>query len=461
MTSLTSTPHDALRIGQEATITRLCRAEDLIVFSHASGSLNPLHLPDHDGDGDGRVEALAPAAWIAALIAGVVGNQLPGPGTRYRSQNLRFLGQAQAGDTLQVSVRVAEKLPDHAVRLAVMVTRPEAVIAQGEVVVIAPMRHHRFENLSVPGLVVQSHRHFDALIARAEGLAALPVIVVCPESADAVAGAVQARDHGLIVPLFVGAPDKIAAAAAEAGVDIAGIEIVAVPDHRAAALRAVAMIHEGRGRALMKGHLHSDEILHAILKKEGGLRTNRRLSHVFVMDVPGLDHPLFVTDAAVNIAPDLSCKVSIVQNAIDLARALGLVRPKVGILSAVETVTAAIPSTLDAAILSKMAERGQITGGDVDGPLAMDNAVDPGAARAKGLTGLVAGRADILVAPNLEAGNMIAKELSFLAHAEAAGLVMGAQVPVILTSRADSARARHASCAVAVILAEAAQCGRS
>ena len=211
----------------------------------------------------------------------------------------------------------------------------------------------------------------------------------------------------------------------------------------------------------MKGHLHSDEILHAILKKEGGLRTNRRLSHVFVMDVPGLDHPLFVTDAAVNIAPDLSCKVSIVQNAIDLARALGLVRPKVGILSAVETVTAAIPSTLDAAILSKMAERGQITGGDVDGPLAMDNAVDPGAARAKGLTGLVAGRANILVAPNLEAGNMIAKELSFLAHAEAAGLVMGAQVPVILTSRADSARARLASCAVAVILAEAAQCGRS
>ena len=150
MTSLTSTPHDALRIGQEAMITRLCRAEDLIVFSHASGSLNPLHLPDHDGDGDGRVEALAPAAWIAALIAGVVGNQLPGPGTRYRSQNLRFLGQAQAGDTLQVSVRVAEKLPDHAVRLAVMVTRPEAVIAQGEVVVIAPMRHHRFEDLSVP-----------------------------------------------------------------------------------------------------------------------------------------------------------------------------------------------------------------------------------------------------------------------------------------------------------------------
>jgi phosphate butyryltransferase len=214
------------------------------------------------------------------------------------------------------------------------------------------------------------------------------------------------------------------------------------------------MIHEGRGRALMKGHLHTDQLLHAILKKEGGLRTNRRLSHVFVMDVPGRDHLLFVTDGAINIAPDLECKVSIVQNAIDLARALGVEMPKVGILSAVETVTATIPSTLDAAILSKMAERGQITGGVVDGPLAMDNAVDPGAARSKGLTGLVAGQADILVAPNMEAGNMIAKELTFLAHAEAAGLLMGAQVPVILTSRSDSDSARLASCAVAVLWAE-------
>lgn len=453
MARLTSHTYADLRIGQEATLTRLCRTEDLIVFSHASGSLNPLHLPDHDGDGDGQVEALAPAAWIAALIAGVVGNHLPGPGTLYRSQSLRFLARAQAGDTLQVTVRVAEKLPDRAVRLSATVTGARGVVAEGEVVVIAPATPRAFDDLAVPGLIVQSHRHFDALIAQAEPLPALPVIVVCPESADAVLGAVQARDHGLIAPIFVGAPDKIAAAAAEAGVDIAGVEIVAVPDHRAAALRAVAMIHEGRGRALMKGHLHTDQLLHALLKKEGGLRTNRRLSHVFVIDVPGRDHLLFVTDAAINIAPDLDCKVSIVQNAIDLARRLGVARPKVGILSAVETVTAAIPSTLDAAILSKMAERGQITGGDVDGPLAMDNAVDPGAAQSKGLTGLVAGRADILVAPNLEAGNMIAKELTFLAHAEAAGVVMGAQVPVILTSRADSAAARLASCAVAALLA--------
>jgi phosphate butyryltransferase len=454
MTILTSTPHAALRVGQEATVSRLCRAEDLYVFAHASGNLNPMHLPDQDGDGDGVAEAVAPSAWVAALISGVLGNQLPGPGTLYLGQTLRFVGRAHAGETLVAGVRVAEKLEGRVVRLSVWVDGPAGRIAEGEATVQAPDAARSFDGAEVPGLTVQSHRHFDALLARAEPLAPLPTVVVCPESADAVMGAILGRDHTLIDPIFVGAPDKIAAAAAEAGADITGIEIVDIPDHRAAALRAVALIHEGRARALMKGHLHTDQLLHAILKKETGLRTNRRLSHVFVMDVPGLDHLLFVTDAAINIAPDLDCKVSIVQNAIDLARALGLEQPKVGILSAVETVTASIPSTLDAAILSKMAERGQITGGLVDGPLAMDNAVDPGAARTKGLTGLVAGRADILVAPNMEAGNMIAKELTFLAHAEAAGIVMGAQVPVILTSRADDDKARLASCAVAALYAE-------
>ena len=454
MTNLTSTPYDALVVGQEAEVSRLCRAEDLYVFAHASGNLNPMHLPEYDGDGDGVKEAVAPSAWVAALISGVLGNSLPGPGTLYLSQSLRFCGRAHAGETLTAHVRVAEKLPGEVVGMEIWVDGPSGRIAEGDATVQAPSRARSFDGAEVPGLTVQSHRHFDALLARAEPLAALPTIVVCPESPDAVMGAMLARSHTLIEPVFVGAPDKIAAAAEEAGADITGVEIVDVPDHRAAALRAVAMIHEGRGRALMKGHLHTDQLLHAILKKEGGLRTNRRLSHVFVMDVPGLDHLLFVTDAAINIAPDLDCKVSIVQNAIDLARALGIETPKVGILSAVETVTPSIPSTLDAAILSKMADRGQITGGLVDGPLAMDNAVDPGAARTKGLTGLVAGRAEILVAPNLEAGNMIAKELTFLAHAEAAGIVMGAQVPVILTSRADDDKARLASCAVAALYAE-------
>jgi len=454
MTILTSTPYTALEIGQEASVTRLCRAEDLYVFANASGNMNPMHLPKQDGDGDGRPEAVAPSAWIAALISGVLGNQLPGPGTLYQSQDLRFTGRAHAGEVLTVFVKVAEKLPDRVVRLAVSVTGPNGPVAEGEAHVIAPDTARSVDAADVPGLTVQSHVHFDALLARAEPMPPLPTVVVCPESPDALMGALLGRDHTLIDPIFVGSPEKIAAAAEEVGADISEIEIVDVPDHRAAGLRAVAMIHEGRGKALMKGHLHTDQLLHAILKKDKGLRTNRRLSHVFVMDVPGVDHLLFVTDAAINIAPDLDCKVSITQNAIDLALSLGVEKPKVGILSAVETVTPSIPSTLDAAILSKMADRGQITGGLVDGPLAMDNAIDPGAARTKGLTGLVAGNADVLVAPNLEAGNMIAKELTFLAHAEAAGIVMGAQVPVILTSRADDEKARLASCAVAALYAD-------
>lgn len=454
MTILTSTPYADLEIGQEASVTRLCRAEDLYVFANASGNLNPMHLPEMDGDGDGMPEAIAPSAWVAALISGVLGNQLPGPGTLYLSQNLTFLGRAEAGSSLVARVRVTEKLPDGVVRLATWVTGPDGVLAEGEARVIAPDAARTFDASDVPGLTVQSHVHFDALLARAAPLPPLPTAVVCPESADALNGAMLARDHTLIAPLFVGSAARIAEAAAEAGADISGIEIIDVPDQRAAGLRAVALIHEGRAAALMKGHMHTDQLLHAILKKDGGLRTNRRLSHVFVMDVPGLDHLLFVTDAAINIAPDLDAKVSITQNAIDLARALGVAQPKAGILSAVETVTPSIPSTLDAAILSKMADRGQITGGLVDGPLAMDNAVDLDAARTKGLTGLVAGHADILVVPNLEAGNMIAKELTFLAHAEAAGIVMGAQVPVILNSRADDDKARLASCAVAALYAD-------
>ncbi|MGP1355041.1 bifunctional enoyl-CoA hydratase/phosphate acetyltransferase [Roseicyclus sp.] len=453
MTILTATPYDALEPGMEATTTRLVRADDLYVFAHASGNVNPMHLPAYDGDGDGTPEAVAPSAWVAALISGVLGNQLPGPGTLYLAQELAFTGRAHAGETLTVSVRVEAKGPGREVLLSTRVDGPSGPVCTGTARVRAPDAARSFDITGVPGLTVQSHANFDRLLARAEPLPPMPTVVVCPESPDAVMGAILGRDHTLIDPLFVGARAKIEAAAAEAGADIAGIEIVDIPDHRAAALRSVALVHEGRARAVMKGHLHTDQLLHAILKKEGGLRTNRRLSHVFVMDVPGLDHLLFVTDAAINIAPDLECKVSIVQNAIDLALSLGIETPKVGILSAVETVTPSIPSTLDAAILSKMADRGQITGGLVDGPLAMDNAVDLGAARTKGLTGLVAGRAEILVAPNLEAGNMIAKELTFLAHAAAAGVVMGAQVPVILTSRADDDRARLASCAVAALYA--------
>ncbi|WP_424965206.1 bifunctional enoyl-CoA hydratase/phosphate acetyltransferase [Dinoroseobacter sp. S375] len=449
--------YDDLQIGAEAQATRLCREEDLIVFANTSGNFNPLNVPDQDGDGDGRPEAVAPSMWVASLISSVLGNQLPGPGTRYRSQSLTFVGQAMAGETLIARVRVREKFADRVVRLDTWVeTDTGRLLVEGEAEVYAPEVLVSLDRDQVPGLVVQRHVHFDEMIARAEPLPPFTTAVVAPEEPDALAGAILGAEHTLITPLLIGDPDKIASAAETRGLDLSPYEIIAEPQHKAAAKRAVQLVHEGRAKAIMKGHLHTDVLLSAILKKDGGLRGTRRLSHVFVMDVPGLDHPIMITDAAINIAPDLKTKADIIQNAIDLANAIGIDTPKVGILSAVETVNPAIPSTLDAAILSKMAERGQITGGLVDGPLAMDNAVDLAAARTKGITSMVAGRADILIAPNLEAGNMLAKELTFLAHADAGGIVMGAQCPVILTSRADSDQARLASCAIAALAVGAA-----
>ncbi len=293
----------------------------------------------------------------------------------------------------------------------------------------------------------------DRLIDAANDTPPAPTAVVHPCDAGSLAGAIAARDAGLIIPILVGPAARIAAAAAEAGIDLSGIEIVDVPHSHAAAARAVALVREGRAEMLMKGSLHTDELMSAVLDGTAGLRTGRRMSHVFMMDVPGHDETLFITDAAINIDPDLETKRDIIQNAIDLCHALGNPGPRVAVLSAVETVTPKIPSTIDAAALCKMAERGQITGGLIDGPLAFDNAIDPEAARIKGIVSPVAGRAQVLVVPDLEAGNMLAKNLSFLSRADAAGIVLGARVPIILTSRADSVRTRLASAAVGAILA--------
>lgn len=451
MTLLTNRLAGEIAPGMSAETTRLCVADDLYVFANASGNLNPLHLPLEDGDGDGEPEAIAPSMWLAALISAVLGNQLPGPGTLYEAQALTFHERARAGDEVTARAEVLEVEPEGRARLAVSVRRGDgALLVEGEASVRLPRRRVSFE-AHIPGVTVRRHRHFEAILARAEPLPAIPTAVVAPEEPAALGGALLAMRRTIIDPILVGDPGRIREAARAEGASLDGLEIVEAPTPIEAARRAVALVHEGRARAVMKGHLHTDELLGAVVARGTGLRTGRRLSHVFVMDVPGLDHLLMVTDAAVNIAPDLAAKVDIVQNAIDLARSLGVSEPKAGILSAVETVTPKIPSTLDAAALSKMAERGQITGGLVDGPLAMDNAVDAEAARGKGLRSLVAGRADILVAPNLEAGNMLAKQLTFIAHAEAAGVVLGARCPIVLTSRADSEMARLASCAVAAI----------
>ena len=299
----------------------------------------------------------------------------------------------------------------------------------------------------------RKHEKYQRLIARCRDLEPIPCAVAHPCDESSLLGAMEAAKEGLITPILVGPEKKIRTVAAERRLSLAGATIVDVPHSEAAAEAAVRLAREGKAEAVMKGSLHTDELMGAVVKKETGLRTNRRISHCFVMDVPTLEQAIIITDAAVNIAPTLPEKVHIVQNAIDLAHVLGRAVPKVAILSAMETVNPAVPSTVEAAALCKMADRRQITGGILDGPLALDNAIDLTAAKIKQIDSPVAGHADILVVPNLEAGNMLAKSLTFLADADAAGIVLGATVPIILTSRADSLIARQASCAVAALIA--------
>jgi len=300
---------------------------------------------------------------------------------------------------------------------------------------------------------------YEQLLVRCKSLAPIPTAVAHPCDSSSLASAVDAAKQGLIVPLLVGPIGKITDTASSARIDLGGLQLVDAPNSQAAAAKAVQLVREGQAEILMKGSLHTDELMAAVVARDTGLRTGRRISHVFIMDVPTYHKVLIVTDGAINIAPTLEDKVDICQNAIDLARNLGLAQPKLAILAAVETVTSKMPATIDAAALCKMAERGQIKGGVLDGPLAFDNAISAEAAEIKGIRSSVAGDPDILLAPDLEAGNILAKQLSFLANADSAGMVLGARVPIILTSRADSVRSRIASCAVAVLIAHARRSG--
>ncbi|TMJ72938.1 MAG: phosphate acetyltransferase [Alphaproteobacteria bacterium] len=300
---------------------------------------------------------------------------------------------------------------------------------------------------------LRQHHKYERLITATRKLAPLPTAVAHPCDESSLRGAVEAAQAGMIVPILVGPKERMRSVATSIGLDIAGFDMIDAAHSQAAAEKAVELVRSGKAELLMKGSLHSDELLAAATKRDTGLRTARRISHVFVMDVPTHPETLFITDAAVNIAPDLLAKRDIIQNAIDLYAGLGLGTPKVAILSAVETVTPSIPSTIEAAALCKMADRGQINGGELDGPLAFDNAISIEAAQIKGIRSPVAGRAEILVVPDLEAGNMLAKNLTFLSGADAAGIVLGARVPIILTSRADKVRTRMASAAVAMLLA--------
>lgn len=456
-TSVQNRTFDEIAIGDSARLKRTLTRRDIELFAAMSGDANPAQIDPAYARTDMFHHVIAHGMWGGALVSTVLGTELPGPGTIYLSQDLHFLAPVSLGDTITVSVVAREKDPaTHRITFDCRCRNQHGQdVILGTAVVQAPVEKICLACEALPDIRVIDHQRFHALIARATGGIPVPTAIAHPCDEASLVAAIEAAKAGLIVPILVGPATKIRAAAQRAGLEIGSYRLVDTPHSHAAAMQAVVLVRNGEAGLLMKGALHTDELMHAVVAADSGLRTARRLSHIYLMDVPDYARLLLVTDAAINIAPSLTDKRDIIQNAIDLARILGIATPRVAVLSAVETVNPAIPSTVDAAALCKMAERGQIEGGIVDGPLAFDNAVDIDAARLKGIVSPVAGNADILVVPDLESGNMLAKQLTFLADADAAGVVMGARVPIILTSRADAPRARIASCAVAVLVARA------
>lgn len=447
---------DEIAVGDSASIEHTLTTQDVQLFAVLSGDVNPQHLDAAYAESTRFQGVIAHGMLGGALISAVLGTHLPGPGTIYLGQTLQFLAPVRIGDQLRIGVTVtARDEPNKRLTLACTCTNQDGVIAiTGEAKVVAPTERIERARTTLPNVsMTVGNDGMQRLLDYVRPLGALRVAVVHPCDALSLAGALDARDAGLIEPVLVGPRVRIEAAAQEHQLDISGIAIEDVPHSHAAAARAVELVRQGQVQALMKGSLHTDELMAAVVDKDCGLRTQRRVSHCFLMQTPAYPRPFIITDAAVNIAPTLEHKADIVRNAIDLAHAIGVAQPRVAILAAVETVTASMPATLDAAALCKMADRGQITGGLLDGPLAFDNAVSIAAARTKGIVSEVAGRADILVVPDLESGNMLAKQLEYLGGADTAGIVLGARVPIVLTSRADARDTRLASCAVAVLLA--------
>ena len=443
---------DEIKVGDSAELTHTLKQGDIELFSVMSGNVNPAHVDAEYAQSDMFHKVIAHGMWGGALISAVLGTELPGPGTIYLNQNLNFRTAVGLGDTVTVRITVTEKSAEHHhVTLACLCTNQSGeTVIEGQALVVAPTQKVRRPRVMLPEVHLHERgARFELLIKATAALAPVRTAVVHPCDVLSIEGALEAGKKGMIIPILVGPKAKIDAAAAEARLDLTGIEIVDVPHSHAAAEQAVAMARAGKVGMLMKGKIHTDELLAPVVDKALGLRTERRMSHIFALDVPNYPKPLLISDAAMNIFPNLQTKRDIVQNAIDLALALGITVPKVALLSAVETVTPNIPSTVDASALCKMAERGQIIGGLLDGPLAFDNAVSKAAAETKGIHSLVAGDADVLIVPDMEAGNMIAKQLIYLAGADAAGIVLGARVPIVLTSRADGVMSRLASAAMA------------
>lgn len=455
--NMTNVTFDEIRSGASATMSRTLSQTDIEVLALVSGDVDPFHVVENGTAVVRQDTSTTEAAGAEAIIAAVLGTQLPGPGMRIVRENLQFRGRMSVGDKLTATVTAKEKCAERSEVLFACTCVNEAgeELVTGTVTVAAPTRRVVYAEVAPPELTLRRGDAFAQLFKACEGLSAVSCAVVHPCDRDSLLGAIEAAQRGLIMPVLIGPEDKIKAVAQAGGIDIGAYEIVGVPHSHAAAAKAVELARLGEVQALMKGSLHTDELLGAVVPSATGLRTARRMSHVFVMDVPAYPRMLLISDAAINIYPKLDEKVDIVQNAIDLAHVLNIEKPNVAILSAVETVTSKIQSTIEAAALCKMAERGQITGALLDGPLAFDNAISLQAAQAKKINSPVAGQADILIVPDLEAGNMLAKQLCYLAGAEAAGIVMGTSIPIVLTSRSDSVRTRLASTAVLVLVANA------
>jgi len=447
--------YDEISIGQVARLSRQLTIADIQAFAAVSGDTNPAHL-DADYANDTVFHGvIAHGMWSGALISALLGTEFPGPGTIYLNQDLHFIRPVRIGDTLTVTVTVTTK-DDAKKRLTLdceVVNQHGDKVVTGVATVLAPSQKVKRPRSFAPHIqLFNPEARFNALLARGKGLEAVRCAVVHPCDKESLSGALDAARYQLIIPVLIGPKAKITKVAQEAGLDISACELIDVPHSHAAADMAAEMAATQQVEILMKGSLHTDELLHAVLCRPA-LRTGRRMSHVFRFDVPMYPKPLMVTDAALNIRPNLAEKVDIISNAIELAHILGIEQPKLAILSAVETVNPDIPSTLDAAALCKMADRGQIKGGILDGPLAFDNAISLQAARIKNIASPVAGDADILVCPDLESGNMLAKQLEYLAGATGSGLVLGARVPIALTSRADGPATRVASALLALLAA--------
>ena len=454
MEMIRNKPYNSIMVGDKATLNRTLTRKDIQLFAIMSGDVNPAHVDEEYANSSQFHHIIAHGMWGGALVSTVLGTQLPGPGTIYLKQDFTFRHSVSLGDNLTVTVTVVEKREHHQVLLdCACINQDGEVVIDGQALVKAPTEQIDRPRAVLPAVELkeQSSDRYQQFMDMAKGMSPLKTCVVHPVDLNSLAGALEAAADNLIAPILVGPKARIEQVALENKLDISAFELVDTPHSHAAAETAVKLVSSGKAEALMKGHLHTDEMMHEVLNKDYGLRTGRVMSHIFALDAPSYHKSLFLTDAAINIRPNLATKKDIIQNAIELVYTLTNKTPKVAILSAVETVEEKIPSTLDATALCKMAERGQIVGGLLDGPLAMDNAISTEAAKSKGIMSQVAGDADILVAPDLESGNMLFKQMRYLSGIEGAGIVLGARAPIILTSRAGGPLTRKVSCAMALV----------